>query len=265
MCLNSTFRHSAGNINIELFESVDATVGDFCTSHADCRTEQANSSCISNRCRTPRARANSLDDGEILHFTGLETQAGRYYARVYSPEPVENTYQLNVTMVPPSSECQDDVHEGSSGNNRAQDATRFGSGRIELCDTWLCETERSQGDWYEIVVPASAHRTVHVAFESQQGRLTLSAQDTSNINSQLVDSPRSQSRNVHCINILAGIRPATVKLHIAGDTFNLNQNRLDYILRVVPTDLLANSRGSCDLLNNGLFTEASWPLLDLRE
>ncbi len=265
LCLNSTFRHSAGNINIELFESVDATVGDFCTSHADCRTEQANSSCISNRCRTPRARANSLDDGEILHFTGLETQAGRYYARVYSPEPVENTYQLNVTMVPPSSECQDDVHEGSSGNNRAQDATRFGSGRIELCDTWLCETERSQGDWYEIVVPASAHRTVHVAFESQQGRLTLSAQDTSNINSQLVDSPRSQSRNVHCINILAGIRPATVKLHIAGDTFNLNQNRLDYILRVVPTDLLANSRGSCDLLNNGLFTEASWPLLDLRE
>ena len=129
------------------------------------------------------------------------------------------------------------------------------AGRIELCDTWLCDTERAQGDWYEIVVPASAQRTVHVAFETQQGRLTLSALDASNLDGETVDSPRSQSRNVHCINIAAGARPATVKLHVAGDTFNINQNRLDYV-RVVPTNLGSNSRGACDLLSNGLFTEA---------
>jgi hypothetical protein len=265
LCLNSTFRHRDGNINVELFEAMDATIGDFCTIHADCRTEQVNSSCIGRRCRAPLSRANSQDDGEMIHFNSLETQPGRYYARVYSPQPTENAYQLNVTMVPPSSECEDDIHEGNTGNNRPQDATRFGSGRIELCDTWLCESERSQGDWYEVVVPASAQRTVHVAFESQQGRLTLSALDASNINGQVVDSPRSQSRNVHCINIIAGVRPASVKLHIVGDTFNINQTRLDYLLRVVPTNLNTTPRGACDLINNGLFTEAAWPTLDLRD
>ena len=89
--------------------------------------------------------------------------------------------------------------------------------------------------------------------------------DASNINGEIVDSPRSQSRNVHCINIIAGVRPATIQLQVAGDTFNINQNRLDYLLRVVPTNLFTNSRGACDLLNNGLFTEAIWPTLDLRD
>lgn len=263
LCLNSTFRHRNGDINVELFEAGNVNEGQLCEDHAACRAEQSGSSCINRRCRAPVARANSLDDGELIHFSSLETQPGRYYARVYSPAPAENAYQLAVTLVPPSDECEPDIHEGVSGNNRAQDATRFGSGRVELCDTWLCANERTEGDWFEIVVPGGAQRTVHVAFETQQGRLTLSAEDASAIDGQIIESPRSQSRNVHCINIAAGARPATVRLHVGGDVFNLNQTRVDYLLRVVPTDLNSSARGACDLLSGGLFNDVTWPLLNL--
>ena len=224
---------------------------------------QVSSSCINRRCRAPLARANSLDDGELIHFSSLETQAGRYYARVYSPEPVENNYQLAVTLVPPSDTCDPDTHEGATGNNRPQDATQFGSGRVEICDSWICDNERTEGDWYEIVVPASAHRTIHVSFETQQGRLTLSAEDAGAIDTQVIESPRSQSRNVHCINVAAGERPTTVRLRVAGDVFNINQSRIDYILRVVPTNLNTSMRGACDLLSGGLFSDVPWPLLNL--
>jgi hypothetical protein len=263
LCLNSTFRHRDGDINVELFEAGNVNQGDLCGSHAECRMNQSGSSCINRRCRAPLARANSLDDGELIHFSSLETQAGRYYARVYSPDPAENAYQLSVTLVPPSETCNPDVHEGSTGNNRPQEATRFGSGRVELCDTWLCANERVEGDWYEIIVPATAQRTIHVSFETQQGRLTLSAEDASSDDGQVVESPRSQSRNVHCINITAGNRPATIRLHVGGDVFNMNQSRVDYLLRVVPTNLTTSPRGGCDLLSGGLFSDVSWPLLNL--
>ena len=263
LCLNSTFRHRDGDINIELFEAGNLNQGDLCGSHAECRMNQMGSSCINRRCRAPVARGNSLDDGELIHFSSLETQAGRYYARVFSPEPTENAYQLAVTLVPPSETCDPDVHEGHSGNNRPQEATRFGSGRVELCDSWLCANERVEGDWYEIIVPAAAQRTIHVAFETQQGRLTLSAEDAGAIDGQVIESPRSQSRNVHCINVAAGPRPATVRIHVGGDVFNMNQSRIDYLLRVVPTNLNSSPRGGCDLLSGGLFSDVSWPLLNL--
>ena len=86
---------------MELFEGGNLINGQICGNHEDCRSQQMNSSCIVGRCRAPLARAQSLDDGEMIHFNSLETQPGRYYARVYSPEQAENAYQLSVTTVPP--------------------------------------------------------------------------------------------------------------------------------------------------------------------
>lgn len=265
MCLNALFRHRDGDVNIELFQLGNSSQGQICNSHASCRMNQAASSCISGRCRTPVARAQSLDDNEMLHFSELETQVGLYYARVYSPIPVENAYQLGVTLVPQTGQCEDDVHEGATGNNRSQNATQLGSGRIALCDAWICENERTPGDWYEVVVPASAERTIFVEFESQQGRLTLSVQDNSRANGELVESPRSQSRNVHCINVKGGPRPAILSVQIAGDVLNINQQRIDYLFHVVPTDLSVTPRGACDQLGGGLFNTVQWPTLDLSD
>jgi hypothetical protein len=67
------------------------------------------------------------------------------------------------------------------------------------------------------------------------------------------------------MNVIAGPRPATVKVHVAGDTFNVGQKRIDYVLSVAPVSVVNNPRGACDALSGGLFTEVSWPTLDLRE
>jgi hypothetical protein len=264
LCLNSAFRHSAGNIDVELFELGDPTAGQACNTHADCRASEPNSSCVANRCRAALTRASSVNDGEMINLSSASTRAGEYFARVYSPEGAENAYQLSVSLAPPSSTCDPDFREGEEDNNSPQRPTPLGSGYTRVCDAWVCETERVEGDWYEVVVPAGAQRTLHVSFESQQGRLAFSAEDASSLNGQIVDSPRSPSRNVHCVNVIAGARPATLKLQVSGDTFNVGQRRVDYTLSVAPVNLNANPRGACDSLSGGLFGEVSWPTLDLR-
>ena len=70
--------------------------------------------------------------------------------------------------------------------------------------------------------------------------MTLSALDTNALEGQVAESPRSQSRNVHCINVAAGVRPATVRIHVNGDVFNINQTRIDYLLRVASDVLLVH-------------------------
>ncbi len=264
LCVASSFRHRDGDVNLEVFEAGDPNAGELCQTHAECRAREPGSSCIARRCRAPMARSSSLNDGELVHVSSAEGRAGRYYARLFSPTAAENSYQLAVTLVPPSASCSPDLREGALTNDRPQNATQLGSGYAQVCDAWVCDTERVDGDWYEVVVPAGAQRTVHVAFETQQGRLSLSAEDASSLDGRVVDSPRSPSRNVHCLNVAAGQRPATVRVQVAGDTFNVNQRRVDSLLRVAPVDLNLNPRGACDALSGGLFTEVQWPTLDLR-
>jgi hypothetical protein len=264
LCLSSSFRHANGDINIELFENDEVNQGEECQVHADCRTNQAASSCILGYCRLPIEHAQSQDDGEFIHFSPFEGRIGNYYARVYSPDQAENTYRLNVTLLPTNDQCTADYHEGVQGNNRSQNATPLGSGRIQLCDTWICDSEREQGDWFEITIPAFATRSIHTRFENQQGRIILSAEDVSTIGGQIVDSPRNQNRNVHCINIVAGERAATIRLHIAGDVFYNQQNRIDYILQVLASNIDNGSQGACNALNGGIFDNVIWPIMDLR-
>jgi len=265
LCLNSSFRQRNGDVDLELYELGDRFMGEPCVSHADCRGDQADSSCIEQRCRAPLARSASLNDGEMIHISSAESRAGTYYARVFSPEAAQNAYQLSVSYAPPSSACSADFRERLTTNDRPQDATPLGSGHARVCDAWLCDTERVEGDWYEVVVPAGAQRTLHLSFESQQGRLSFTAEDASSIEGQIISSPRSPSRNMHCVNVIAGPRPATVKIQVSGDTFNVGQRRVDYVLSVAPVDINLNPRGACDALSGGLFSEVNWPSLDLRE
>lgn len=265
LCLDSTFRTINGNVDLELYALSDPLSGEPCSSHEQCRENQADSSCIAQRCRAPLVRSASLNNGEMIHVSRAESQAGEYYARVFSPDVEQNAYQLTVSYSPPSSTCSADFREQQMSNDRPQDATLLGSGHARVCDAWLCDTERVEGDWYEVVVPAGAQRTLHLSFESQQGTLSFTAEDASSIDGQVISSPRSPSRNVHCMNVIGGPRPATVKVHVAGDTFNVGQRRVDYVLSVAPVGGMNHPRGACDALSGGLFTEVNWPTLDLRE
>jgi hypothetical protein len=81
----------------------------------------------------------------------------------------------------------------------------------------------------------------------------------------LIESPRSPNRNVHCMNVSAGNVPSVLYFQVAGDIFNLNQQRIDYVLQVVPADLNLSPRGQCDALNGGLFGDIAWPTIRLQD
>jgi hypothetical protein len=268
LCITSAFRSSQGNIDLDLFR-VENNNGLACLTHDTCRSNQPIASCVNRHCLAPTITANRIGDGEIIHFSTTQARAGNHYLRVYGPDrTIENAYQLEITLVPPlapGANCEADSKEGVLGNNDFRRAYDLGSGQVGICDAWICERERNEGDWYKITIPAQAQKTIHLAFETQQGRLLLSAQDPRSMDGALIESPRSPNRNVHCMNVSAGNVPSVLYFQVAGDIFNLNQQRIDYVLQVVPADLNLSPRGQCDALNGGLFGDIAWPTIRLQD
>ncbi len=266
VCISSRFRYQQGNIDLDLFR-VENNNGLACQNHETCRMNQANSSCVNRRCLAPTTTSNRIGDGEMIHYAGLQSRSGNHFLRVYSPNvETQNAYQLDISLIPPiavGANCPADEYEGNSNNNEQRTAFDLGSGQVAICDAWVCERERNEGDWYGITIPAMSQRTIHISYESQQGRLLLNAQNALSLDGVVVESPRSPNRNVHCINVSAGNTPGFVSFQIAGDIFNLNQAKIDYVLQVVPTDLSIEARGQCDALNGGLFSDVAWPTLRL--
>ncbi|MEE2644271.1 MAG: hypothetical protein VYD19_05010 [Myxococcota bacterium] len=261
LCLTTRFRHRDGDVNVELFQA--EARGDACQNHVTCRVDDPLTSCVENRCKAPTSHSRSQSDGEMIHFPAGELPPGDYYARVFGSAETENRYALSLTLVPPSDRCDADSYEGTEGNNNFRRPTPLGSGRVSLCDGWLCADERVDGDWYQLTIPAGAQRTVFLRFEQQQGSLLLSAQHQRAAEGGVVDSPRGPGRNVHCLNIRGSASPELVNLQISGDILSPNVQRVDYVLEVSPTNLEANPRGQCDQLSGGLFGQVEWPTLEL--
>jgi hypothetical protein len=68
--------------------------------------------------------------------------------------------------------------------------------------------------------------------------------------------------NVQCINVRGGGAITPVFLNVTASTvFSDGDDRVDYFIQVVDTDLDANPRGACDTLSGGLFGFVSWPTL----
>ena len=70
-------------------------------------------------------------------------------------------------------------------------------------------------------------------------------------------------KSAQCINISANDQAGLLYLRVTAATlYSDGEERVDYTLQVVDTDLDANPRGECDTLNNGLFDFFDWPTLD---
>tara|TARA_B100001250_G_C19711508_1_gene749429 strand:- start:509 stop:1141 length:633 start_codon:yes stop_codon:yes gene_type:complete len=179
---------------------------------------------------------------------------GDYLIRVHHNDENEGPYTLDVTITPPENVCQPDAHEP---NNRIQDATFLGTGQVAMCGSWLCENEDEE-DWYDIVVPAGEDRTVLVNYSNlTEGRVYIDAIGPDQPEDE--DSGRVESRiragNHQCVNIKGGSADATVTLELSKGALAAPNAllRLDYSMRVVPTDLDANPAGECARLGGNDF------------
>ena len=117
-----------------------------------------------------------------------------------------------------------------------------------------------RGDWFSLPVD-EVDLTVHIQFSpTSDGLLALSAltPDFDYIESVEVN------KSGQCINIKAGVNPTLIYLNITASTlFSDGDDRVDYQLQVVPTDLEENPRGACDDFNQGLYLDHQWPTLAL--
>ena len=229
-----TFDGAAANLDLRLFDARDGT---------------------------QLARSATAFGTELVAIPRGERGPGDYLVRVYSPTGDEANYHLNVRVLPTTKPCVPDDYEGPLGNNQLGQALQMGPGAVRLADAWVCQDERRTGDWYRLDV-ANSDVTVHLSYDrATDGQLRMSAsnQDLS----AFVESVESQT-SVQCINIRVSGALTPIYINVAASTvFSDGDDRVDYTLQMIETDLQANPRGACDTLSGGQFGFVSWPVLDL--
>jgi hypothetical protein len=260
ICINASFRQRDGNLDVDLFWAGDERA---VRCEEGC---QAGDVCVLGLCRQPRTQGVSRTDNEILTMAAGQVVRGPYLVRVRGDGRSENGYDLSATLVPPfDGVCPPDYRERGRSNDEPRAATPLGSGRVGICDAWLCEGERNTGDWYVIDVPANADRTVHLSYSPRDdGVLLLTAEDAADP-LRAVESLQLQT-SAQCINVRGGAVDSQVRIHVTADTIiDDGDGRVDYALQVVPTDMDRFVRGECDRLNGNLFFNVGWPQLRLDE
>lgn len=226
-------------------------------------------------------------NGELIDRSRNLVQAGTYYLRVYNSanQIIDNTYNLTITTVPvlpcPVEErvcpqggdacpegdrvcaedyfCAPDYREGDPDNDDSARPTNLGSGEVQIGDTWICgdtlnigERGFNVGDWYAIEVPAGRQRTVAVVFaENTDGEINLKAvapnPDDDAVPQEII---ASRSENFACFNIQGGQLPQRVLINAFNlELINDGDQRVDYSMYVLDTDLESTPEGECDLLS----------------
>ncbi len=274
VCIGAAFRHAVADMTVQVFRAptgrcgVDAA-GECCEVSADC---ESGFGCAAGFCRAAIAEGASRTDDEFIDVdkTLMDVDDDLLVRVLRDPEDrpgVDDgpaTYDLTITRAPADPDrCAPDWHERLGANDNRASATALGSGREGLCDTWICDEERAAGDWFTIRVPAGSDRTVFVEFDSSEGSLLLTAIDPLREPERIVESVE-RGTDVQCINVRGTDAERTVLLQINADDIEPGgDRRVDYALRVEPTDLSLFARGACDDLAGGAFPDAMWPRLDL--
>lgn len=245
------FDRTRADVDLDVFPSDGAEGGAACQRADQC--ERGRAACIDRSCTPPlEVSASSRVDFEMVNlrrpFVG--NQQGEFLLRVGHDDANEGPYQVRVTVTPTEA-CGADWQEIDNNNDDMARATTLGSGGRGICDTWICGDERNTGDWYEIEVPAGEDRTVIINYSNPiEGRLVLSA-----VAPDLPEDPGSgnaastlNAGNHQCINIRGGSVAAPVLLQVEANQFAAD-DRIDYSLQVVPTDVAAtNGEGECETL-----------------
>ena len=217
-------------------------------------------------CTASKARSISLYDFEMVHIGRGETADvdGDFFVRVTHRDESEGPYTLSVNVNPNADVCADD---GNEINNTSETAKFLGSAQTALCDSWVCSDERraTAGDWFEIEVPAGQDRTVLIDFSQNEGRLEMNAQGAHRMGPDgevLFDmnsgegsgdaSSFFRSGGRQCMLIKGGAMTQPVQFQVFAASIGRpialpGNNRVDYAIRVLPTNLDNDAAGACNL------------------
>ena len=257
------FEHDTalGGLDLEFYETPIES-GTACTSDANCQGIQADA-CIDGYCQVTSARSRTQANFEMLQFPTTLVSSGDHYIKVNTDGNASSLpYDLRVTVTPGRDVCQPDWQEIGDPNDDSSfngynpsRATALGSGAVGLCDAWICSNPNGADDedWYKVTVPAQEDRTIVINFGSNSdGHLDLlffGETQSSQGQAQGVYSA-TPSYNYQCINIQGGLVDNEIEMGILssfGFVDDGNQ-RIDYSLKVIPTDLSVNPNGACSLV-----------------
>jgi hypothetical protein len=210
------------------------------------------------------AVSSTLYESEVLVAARGQLEAGEYLLKVAHDErdqAPESPYTLEVMLISATPPCLPDSFEGATDNNRLSSATPMGAGEVRRGDVWVCEAERNTGDWYRLDM-ADNDKTVHISYSpNTDGKLELAVM-TQDLGSYVESTDIQKSSQ--CINLRAsGAQDFAFVNVTAASVFADGDERVDYVLQIVDTDLNANPRGACDELNRGLYDFYPWPTLDM--
>ena len=278
------FRQDNADIDIELFRT-QGGLGQDCNRTADC---DPGTHCISGVCRASIEASETEYDSEQISVGKriIGNNDGEYKLRVFrGADGDDSAYRVLATVTPEDEVCGPDWQERAAGaNENADQAIDLGQGQASLCDTWLCHD--GDQDYYRFVVPAGQDRTVFIEYANQDdGRIFMDITGT-----ELDGDPdfggfrrsADPAGDHQCVNLRGGAEDQEVFVRLFGNLeLPDGDDRVDYSLRIVPTDLgdlnpgnpqanmeqgecvtLGGSElGSCPFDNP--FADDCWPHMDL--
>jgi hypothetical protein len=205
----------------------------------------------------------NYEDALIALPRGQLTTGEEYWIKVSHRDgdrAPQTPYRLEFTLIDPDAPCVNDGWEGDQGNNQRGLATVLGAEEVRLGDAWVCQAERNVGDWYIINLDGT-DKTVHIGFSpTSDGQLELAIMDQDL--TRYTESVALQ-KSAQCVNINANGQAGVLYVRVTAATVYADgDERVDYTLQVLDTDLDARPRGECDTLNNGLFGFVEWPTLN---
>jgi hypothetical protein len=257
------FEHANADLDLRLYEPPVMTQ-DTCTVDANC---EGDSSCIGGYCQIEAVESTYLYDFEMLTQSKVVSDIGTYYLKVDRGAMGETVpYDVRVTVTPERDTCVEDWQELGNLNDQERSdlddpsrATPLGSGHVGLCDTWLCNREGEiDEDWYQITVPAQEDRTVLIQFaHNTDGALQLYylGETLETPNSLGVVISEVASTNFQCLNIKGGSTDITAEIGVGtlpGGFLPDGDQRIDYSLRVLPTNLDMFPEGECRIFNSSI-------------
>jgi hypothetical protein len=261
------FVNSEADLNLTVYQE-DET-GSCCGTNcpgSTTNTCESSAACINHHCSSYIAnygRSASTNDAEMVNVPKEDSNTGDHYVMVTRKgDGADSSYQVLATVTP-NTDCSNDGHE----NNDHSSSPTVLADHAALCDTWLCTNNSPEDvDWYQLKIPANEDRTVFIEFDNtSDGRLFLSAQGSQGtVNSKIARA------NGQCINVKAGTSPSDILFKVSFGGYEYNQetdHRIDYSLRVLPTNLATTPKGECGKIEggdivpacSGTVTDDCWP------
>ena len=255
------FNGEANDVDVSIYRNVAVPGGQGCNNSAECDELDAGSACVRGRCAAPVGDdIGGGYDFAMVHLSRdrIGGNSGEYLVRVTHRDANEGPYTVNADVNTNNDECTDDIREP---NNDDQRATALGSGDVAICNSWICDGRPEDEDWYVFEVPANQDRTVMVSFGSSEGRLYTALEGPAlpgeDLSGQIVGEIDGNGADPNqCVNIRGGADNATISLRVHARSIDGSRgnNRVDYSLRVVPTDLSDNLTGECQRLGGNART-----------